>query len=153
MFVPVLVHRTGIYLSVVICLVVVYFVLQWTWGFLQNIIGLGLFVVNISKRHYRYKGAIVTEWHYRRGSVGLGMFIFVSVPKQGADPAAVEKTVRHEYGHTLQSVILGPLFLLVIGLPSLLWCACFVSYRRKNNVSYYRFYTERWANRLAKIDL
>lgn len=136
------------------CLIV-YYVLQWTWGIVQNIAGLVLFCANINKNHYRFNGAVVTEWHYRRGSVGLGMFIFVSVPRNGADPAALEKVTRHEYGHTLQSIILGPLFFPVIGLPSLLWCAlpCFKKYRKRNGVSYYRFYTERWANRLAKIDL
>ena len=135
-------------------MIFIYYLFQWTWGIVQNIAGLALFLANITKKHYRFNGAVVTEWNYRRGSVGLGMFIFVSVPKQGGDPAAIEMVTRHEYGHTLQSVILGPLFLPVIGLPSLLWCAlpCFVNYRRKNNVSYYRFYTESWANKLAKID-
>lgn len=33
-----------------------------------------------------------------------------------------EKTIKHEYGHQLQSYILGPLYLLIIGLPSGLWC-------------------------------
>lgn len=131
---------------------VLYYLLQWTWAIVQNIAGLALFCANASKKHYRHKGALVTEWDYRRGSVGLGMFIFVSAPN-GADRAAVEKIICHEYGHTLQSVILGPLFFIVIGLPSLIWCAlpCFVKYRKRKNVSYYWFYTERWANSLAKV--
>lgn len=134
---------------------IVYYVLQWTWGIFQNIIGLVLFMANISKKHYRHNGAVVTEWNYSRGSVGLGMFIFVGVPKGRADRTAVEKVIRHEYGHTLQSIVLGPLFLPVIGLPSLMWCGlpCFVNYRKRKNVSYYWFYTERWANSLAKIKL
>ncbi len=138
---------------------IVYYVLQWTWGIVQNIAGLVLFCANASKKHYRCKGALVTEWNYRRGSVGLGMFIFVSVPEEGikspSEAATLEKTIRHEYGHTLQSIILGPLFLPVIGLPSLIWCGlpCFVNYRKRKNVSYYWFYTERWANSLAKIKL
>ncbi len=54
-------------------------------------------------------------------------------------------TLMHEYGHTLQSIILGPLFLPVVGLPSLLWAGLpvFRKYREKSAVSYYRFYTER----------
>lgn len=135
---------------------IAYYILQWSWGIVQNVIGLALFCANAAKRHYNYKGAVVTEWNYPRGSVGLGMFIFISVPADGKNvtAAALEKTKRHEYGHTLQSIILGPLFLLVIGLPSLLWCGlpCFVNYRKRKGVSYYKFYTERWANRLAKID-
>ena len=132
-----------------------YYLLQWTWGILQNIAGLVLFFFNINKKHYRFGKALVTEWNFPRGSVGLGMFIFVSVPKNGADPSAIEKVARHEYGHSLQSVILGPLFFPAIGLPSLLWCAlpCFVNYRKKKGVSYYKFYTERWANFLGKVEL
>ena len=127
---------------------IIYYLLQWTWGIVQNIAGLVLFVANISGKHYRFNGAVVTEWKCRRGSLGMGMFIFVS-------PGVTEKITRHEYGHTLQSIILGPLFLPVIGLPSLLWCAlpCFINYRKKKGVSYYRFYTERWANKLAKTEL
>ena len=138
---------------------IIYYVLQWTWGIIQNIIGLALFAANAFKKHYRYKGAVITEWNFRRGSVGLGMFIFVSVPRGGikdpAEAAALEKTICHEYGHTLQSIILGPLFLPVIGIPSLMWCGfpCFVNYRKRKDVSYYWFYTERWANSLAKIKL
>ena len=134
-------------------LIILYYLLQWTWGIVQNIVGLAFFLVNIRKKHYRFNGAVVTEWNYPRGSLGMGMFIFVSVSKKSPD--AIRKVALHEYGHTLQSIILGPLYLIVIGLPSLLWCSlpCFANYRRKHNISYYRFYTEHWANRLAKIDL
>lgn len=55
--------------------------------------------------------------------------------------------VAHETdGHTLQSRILGPLYLLVIGLPSLLYVTV-----QKDRVKYNRFYTERWANKIAGI--
>jgi len=55
-------------------------------------------------------------------------------------------------GHTVQSVILGPLFLPVIGLPSLLWAGLpvFRKYRERRSVSYYWLYTERWANFLGE---
>ena len=128
---------------------IIYYVLQWSWGIVQNIAGLILFLANVDKKHYLYNGAVATDWNCKRGSVSLGMFIFISA----ADPDR-EFTKRHEYGHTLQSVILGPLYFLMIGLPSILWCAlprC-VNYRQQNGVSYYRFYTERWANKLARLD-
>lgn len=116
---------------------------------MQNIAGLILFLANVNKRHYSVNGALATDWDNKRGSVSLGMFVFIST----ADTEQ-EFTKRHEYGHTLQSAILGPLYFLVIGLPSILWCALpfFVNYRRRKDVSYYRFYTELWANRLARLD-
>lgn len=54
----------------------------------------------------------------------------------------------HEYGHVKQSRILGPLYLFVIGIPSLLW-ACW--YRKHKRGSYYAFYTEKWADRLGGV--
>lgn len=48
----------------------------------------------------------------------------------------------HEYGHSIQSRLLGPLYLFVIGIPSL-WSVAF----RPDKHS--QFYTERWADRLA----
>lgn len=121
----------------------VYWLLQWTWGLIQNLVGLVIFLVNLRGRHFWYHGALAVEWRLR-GSMGLGMFIFLS-------KNASEAVKAHEYGHTVQSVILGPLFLPVIGLPSLLWCGLplFKHYRKKNGISYYAFYPEKWANYLG----
>mgnify|MGYP007099320789 FL=1 len=50
------------------------------------------------------------------------MFIFTARPYD-------LKLIQHEYGHTVQSLILEPIWLFVIGLPSLIWCGCFSKYR------------------------
>ena len=63
-----------------------------------------------------------------------------------------DECIRHERGHQIQSFILGPLYLLIIGLPSIIWCRCFENYRKTNDISYYSFYTEKWANKLGKVD-
>ncbi len=131
---------------------VLYWLLQWTWGIVQNLVGLTVFLLNIRGRHYAYHGAVVTVWSYSEANAALGMFIFVNEPDGGgALLAKYEFTRVHEYGHTIQSVILGPLYLIVIGLPSMLWCmlpVCRV-YRQKTGTSYYVFYPERWANYLG----
>ena len=56
----------------------------------------------------------------------------------------------HELGHHKQSLILGPLYLIVIGIPSLIhaWL-----WNPNSGKSYYDFYTEHWANKLSKIEL
>ena len=59
------------------------------------------------------------------------------------------KHLQHELGHTKQSQILGPLYLLVIGLPSLIHAALHSSICK--NKDYYLFYTDKWANKLAGI--
>lgn len=128
-----------------------YWFLQFTWGLPQNLAGLVLF---LALRFLRpapavrgYHGAVLTEWG-RPYSAGLGMFIFFG---HGKTPGA-EEIRAHEFGHTVQSVILGPLFLPVIGLPSAVWAfaPCFVKLRRSGRKRYSDFYPEGWADRLGR---
>ena len=91
----------------------------------------------------RYKQAIVIPC-IMRGAVTLGNYVFVGLNSE------YRKTVKHELGHTIQSKILGPLYLIVIGIPSITYCGLrrlFSSLRKKN---YYNFYTEKWANNLSE---
>ena len=77
---------------------------------------------------------------FQRGAVSLGRYIFV-------DDYYKHKTIRHEYGHSIQSRYLGWLYLPIIGLPSIIW-ACIYKYTNKD---YYWFYTEKWPDKLANI--
>ena len=101
---------------------ILYYALQWTWGILQNILGSLITLFLIRKPHFWYRNALVTRWNFG-GSMGIGMFIFLGKALSG--DATVQQIRRtearilvHEYGHTIQSVILGPLFLFVIGKSS-----------------------------------
>ena len=119
----------------------------FVWGLPQNIIG--LFAYFILKRYARkeekYKDSVVLFFNKNLGAVSLGIFIFVF-----SDYGYQEDyVVRHEYGHSIQSKILGPLYLLVIGLPSIIWAGCFDKYRTKKGISYYDFFPEKWANKLG----
>lgn len=115
---------------------------QWTWGFPQTLIGFIVFFICRKQPHGIYHGCITTRWN-NRGSLGMGMFLFL-----GRDD---EQVRVHEYGHAVQSAILGPLFLPIMGIPSFLWCnlpPC-RRLRKEKGVSYYRFYPESTANRLG----
>lgn len=136
-----------------------YCIWQFTWGFLQSLLGLLNFLIHIKDKHYFYHGAVITEWK-NKSSVSLGMFVFVTsepyfYEKLKSDYTKDELSYRllvHEYGHTIQSPILGPLYLIVIGIPSTLWG--FLPYtnrmRREKKISYFSFFTERWANELGE---
>ena len=119
--------------------------IQATWGLLQNVAGLVvLLVLGRGRRRYRFRAALVTEWALA-GGLSLGAFVFV--PK-----GCPRSLMVHEYGHTVQSLILGPLYLPIIGLPSMLWAnlpAC-RNRRRTRGISYYSFFPERWANALGE---
>lgn len=89
----------------------------------------------------------------RRRGLSLGRFIFIWTP----DPQSVkglswEDLLTHEYGHTVQALYLGPFYLLIVGLPSLTWAGlpALKRYRRNQGVSYYKLYTESWADRLGQ---
>ena len=91
----------------------------------------------------RYKQATVIPC-IMRGAITLGNYVFVGLNSE------YKETVKHELGHTIQSKILGPLYLIVIGIPSITYCGLrriFPSLRKKN---YYNFYTERTANYLSE---
>lgn len=58
----------------------------------------------------------------------------------------------HEYGHTIQSLVFGPFYLLAIGIPSIGWSfwPTFVKKRERERISYFSAYPERWANQLGE---
>lgn len=140
---------------------ILFMALQILWGFPQTLLGLFLYLYWLprAKTRYLYHGAIVTEWT-TGGGVSLGLFVFVSDKASrymldGRELTAEEsKTgVRvHEYGHCIQSLMLGPLYLIAVGLPSYLWAnlPALRKFRREKSLSYYAVYPENWANRLGE---
>ena len=78
------------------------------------------------------------------GGISLGNFAYVS-PRSAKEPT----TIAHEIdGHTKQSKLLGPLYLLIIGIPSISWAYL---RDREKYPNYYAFYTESWANKCAGL--
>jgi len=124
-----------------------YDAVQWTWGAAQNTLGgivyLALSASNPTGEFYGAKVVEVPTSGF--GGLTLGKYIMV-----GKGSLNSTNLLTHEYGHTVQSLYLGPLYLVVIGLPSLTWAQFGGDYRRANGVGYYSFYTESWANDLAR---
>lgn len=119
--------------------------LHATWGLPQTLAGAAAFAVLGQRcQRYAFRSAVVSEWGLRRG-LSLGPFIFV--PRR-----PMRRLLVHEYGHSVQALILGPLYLPLIVLPSLLWAGvpAFERMRRRRSVSYYAFFTERWASSLGE---
>lgn len=121
------------------------------WEFPQNT--LGFIVKKFSKATPMtiYKDAIVYSWRVA-GGMSLGKYIFVPFTKFNPNSYTLMRYIKHEYGHTIQSKYLGWFYLLVIGLPSLIWANCFGAYRKKTGIDYYDFYTEKWADRLGDVE-
>jgi len=132
------------------------FIIQWTWGICQNIPALilmiALHIKNKDTKTFFYHGAFVTKWDHPY-SMGLGMFVFLG--KHSPLQRYNDMILVHEYGHTIQSCILGPLFLPIIGLPSLLWAGLpyFKNQWFSGNKYYTQFYPEYSASYLGELVL
>ncbi len=128
----------------------------FVWELPQNL--LGAFILWRLNR----RGAvveIVPERHrlfvHTTTAVSLGRFIFWYRDDDNPvfDITAVNRD--HEYGHSVQSRLLGPLYLPVIGLPSYLRTVYARWYYRRYGAKwkgYYRGFPERWADRIAGVD-
>ena len=121
-------------------------ILLYLWQLPQNLLGVLFLLVLRPTELVRDTGyAKVYKSHRMSGGVSLGQYAFVSYIS-----AKNEDTIKHEgIGHPRQSRMLGPLYLIAIGLPSLLW-ACLHRMIAPDK-SYYWFLTEAWADRLAGI--
>ena len=136
----------------------VYRAVQAVWGLPQSLAGFGVFLAYRRCPHFGYHGACVTLWGRPCQSMSLGPFLFLEgEPENYADPEQpcperFGRILVHEYGHTVQSLILGPLYLPLIGLPSVIWAnaPALKARRRRLRSSYYAFWPERNANWLGE---
>ena len=125
--------------------------LHWTWGNMQTVAGLVLYLIYINSPHTYYRGVVKTAWPHNSG-ISLGFFIFTPCEETAGNKEERMKYCNevtvHEYGHTFQALLLGPLYVFVIGIPSLLWgrIPFFINLRKKKNILYTWLYCEKWAS-------
>jgi len=122
--------------------------LWWVVFVLLTIWQLPQFLVAVVMLPFIGKLKLIAERHYNfcfvgegmSGGISLGPFCYVSPYLTG------DTHVAHELdGHTVDSKIWGPLYLFVIGIPSLL------NAMYDFTECYYDFYPERWANKHAGL--
>ena len=118
-------------------------ILLCLWQLPQNFVGLLLRAI-FKGYDSQYESAIVRRSTKMQGGISLGKYIIVS-------QWAGEKTIKHEYGHCEQSMRLGWLYLPVIGLPSIVWAGLYGRIVKETPSGYYKFFTERWADKLGGI--
>ncbi len=95
--------------------------LQWTWGFPQTLLGFYIFSFNYNQ----YPG------------------------KQWLE--AQKRMDAHEWGHSIQSLIFGPAYLLVIGLPSILRGFSSHWHNKNDTWEYYGGFPENWADKIGEV--
>ena len=114
-------------------------ILLYMWCLPQNLLGLLLRVI-YKGNDSQYEDAVVRRSLTMKGGISLGRYIIVN-------QFSSKETIKHEYGHCKQSKRLGWLYLLVIGLQSVLHaalCAC-------KTHNYHDMWFEKWADKLAGV--
>ena len=124
--------------------------LQTLWQLPQYI--LGVILIRLLDAEYRCtlknNVKLYSFQHIFISGCGLGRHILLE-EKYLKSPGA-STTIKHEYGHCNQSLLLGWIYLIIIGLPS----TCLNLIARKNKwvySHYYDFYTESWANKWGGV--
>ena len=104
--------------------IIVYWFLQLTWGSLMTI--LGFFVILFCKIFLKAKihkngCTIIAELKGNWGGLELGAFALCGgYTTTNPDEAWFQHTRRHEFGHSIQNIIFGPLNIFITWIPSII---------------------------------
>ena len=88
------------------------------------------------------------------GGVSLGLFVFFATRDSRFVPVGPENR-DHEYGHSIQSRTFGPLYLLLVGVPSVTRVAYAIAHRKitgRRWGGYYDGWPEKQADALGGVD-
>ena len=135
-------------------------IVLYLWQLPQHLLGLLLICLLDARRKLKRfdDGLAVTYWKFDRkgwfsrrfSGVSLGIYILLH---ENDD----EPTVRHEWGHSIQSLRWGPLYLLAVGVPSAVFNNLWDRLAHKNWASvqrikwYYSRYPEKQADKLGGV--
>ena len=106
-------------------------------------------VLRIERRHDRYLVEIRGD-----GAISLGSLVFHTKRDNAFVPVGAENR-DHEWGHSVQSRIFGPFYLVVVGVPSVMRVAYAILYRGFTGHrwgEYYDGWPENSADRLGDVD-
>ena len=114
---------------------------SFLWQLPQNLIALIMlpFLGKI-KLIYEKNFTFIFNCSKMKGGISLGNFIFLS-----SELSEKKTSILHELGHVKQSHMFSWLYLIIIGLPSILNA----TFHFTN--CYYDFFTEKWANKLMVL--
>ena len=128
-----------------------YWIAQLTWGCVMTIPGLfvALFVMIFFKGKPHKNGySFIIEVGGNWGGINLGAISLCGSYSQVDGPCFdldwYEHTRRHEFGHSLQNIIFGPLQLFVVGIPSFIRCN-FMTYEYYDAI-WFEYTASKWGH-------
>lgn len=119
-------------------------ILLYIWQLPQNIVGLLIILYIKGETKHVYQNIKYYYYDPFPGGISLGNYLIIG--------NKWSQTIKHEFGHAIQSRMLGPLYLPVIGIPSIIWAWLYGPIIKETKNGYYRFYTERWADKLGNVN-
>lgn len=92
---------------------IMFYILSFTWGVITSVIGIlmVLFLIPFGYLPKRFNNRLYTPLKGRWGGFEMGPFFFTD-----SRPSLHLK--QHESGHGIQNIILGPLMLFIVSIPS-----------------------------------
>ena len=131
---------------------------RFTWELPQTLLGLILFsfirLVDKKSKSVMYNSVLFTDTI--GFGISLGFFTFGTreeiyrIYNYPNPQQAALNTKNHEYGHSFQSRYLGPLYLILVGIPSVFF-NLLTQYKVLKRETYYTRYPENWADKLGKV--
>jgi hypothetical protein len=132
-------------------------IILYFWMLPQNILGLILIVLFTKKiTSLKTSKRVSVNIYYLDknvdfAAISLGRYLLISSTYN--DKETIE---RHEEGHYIQSLYFGPLYLIVIGIPSILMniLSMYFYKKGKSNMleNYYNRWPENWADKLGGVN-
>ena len=94
-----------------------FYISNCTWGIIMTLIGAVVAAVMVCLGHKptRHGGCFCFEVGKNWGAISLGLVIVCS---KGSD----EHIKNHEFGHSVQNMYFGPLFIFLVAIPSFVRC-------------------------------
>jgi len=119
-------------------------IINWTWELPQTLLGYVImkFIDNYKVQNFRDVKLVLMN--KQRFGISLGRYILLNKNTR-------EINKDHEYGHCIQSKKLGPLYLIVVGIPSITLNIISSIIGGEFASNYYNRFPENWADKLGNI--
>lgn len=127
----------------------------YIWQLPQNILGLILLAIYRPEISFiALNGNVVYFSKRMSGGISLGKYSIISdinYNEHMVEPLATAIAKHEAIGHGTQSRYLGPFYLPIVGLQSIVWAWLYGTVIPYSKNGYYRFWTEKWADKLGGV--
>lgn len=123
--------------------------IRFIWELPQILLGYVLVFFYKANKKIMYRGIDIYSSTTMSSGISLGYIVILR------DEYRDDNSIKHEFGHTIQSSYLGPFYLLIVGLPSIVMnIVSVVLYnmgKPKFAKNYYNRFPENWADSLGGV--